>query len=71
MLYLAGVTTEFLPEPDWRCILQVRAPDFQDFPKRLRLLRQSNVQLVQRGNQAAHDALHSRNVQRRRNHIVA
>ena len=45
MLDLARIPTKFLAEPNWRCVLQMRSSNLQNFGKLLGLLAQCRVQL--------------------------
>ena len=57
VLDLAGVTAEFLAEPDGRGVLQMRAADFQDVAESLRLGEQRGVQFIQRRNELVNDGV--------------
>ena len=70
-LDLAGVTGKLLPQPDRRRVHEVRAANLDDLPKLPRLVAQGLLQLLEGGDQVILQRFRRRNVDRRRNHVVA
>ena len=68
---LLRVTAETLAEPDRRRIHQMRAPDFDDVGKFLRLFGQRFLQFAERGQQLVLQLLRRADVDRGWDHIVA
>ncbi len=68
---LAGVTAEFLSQADGRGVLQVRAPDFEHVVEFRRLLLQRARQFGQGRDQRPLDPFQRRQVNGRRNGVVA
>src|SRR5262245_1232314 len=68
---LAGVTAEFLAEPDRRRILQMRPADLENVVELPRLFRERGLQFLECGNEPARDAFKRGDVDGGRNDVVA
>src|ERR1041385_3830483 len=71
VLDLRGVAAELLSETNRRRILEMGAADLDDLTKLIGLGSQRRLEFFQRRNEAMNDTLERRQMDRRRDHVVA